>query len=108
MIRRSPTRIELKLDDLHDFEYISKIEKKKSTNTSTLQQQEKVARHERIVGPGAGGVGGPHHGPVRTAHAGAGGVGRGAIAAAAAIQALSGGGAGSVPTTPAAAAGSSN
>lgn len=32
MIRRSPTRIELKLEDLGDFDYIQKFEKKKAPN----------------------------------------------------------------------------
>ncbi|CAL8095799.1 unnamed protein product [Orchesella dallaii] len=33
MIRRSPTRIELKLEDLADFDYIQKFEKKKAPNS---------------------------------------------------------------------------
>jgi hypothetical protein len=51
MIRRSPTRIELKLDDLHDFEYIQKFEKKKTaagTVVSSSSETQKMLRQERI------------------------------------------------------------
>lgn len=50
MIRRSPTRIELKLEDLNDFEYIQKFEKKKnpSGNVLAAADAQKLVRQERI------------------------------------------------------------
>ncbi len=50
MIRRSPTRIELKLEDLNDFEYIQKFEKKKnpSGTISSTAEAQKLVRQERV------------------------------------------------------------
>jgi len=53
MIRRSPTRIELKLDDLHEFDYVQKCDKKKNagnvaTAGTSAQEAQRLQRHERI------------------------------------------------------------
>lgn len=50
MIRRSPTRIELKLEDLNDFDYIQKFEKKKNPSGNVLSSADaqKLVRQERI------------------------------------------------------------
>jgi len=50
MIRRSPTRIELKLEDLNDFDYIQKFEKKKNPSGSVVScgDTQKLVRQERI------------------------------------------------------------
>jgi hypothetical protein len=50
MIRRDPTRIELKLEDLNDFDFVQKFEKKKNPSGNVLSSSDaqKKGRDERI------------------------------------------------------------
>jgi len=54
MIRRSPTRLELKLDDMQEFEFVQKADRRKVLLSCTgIEEAKKLIRQERVGFSGA-------------------------------------------------------
>jgi len=62
MIRRGPTRLELKLDDIQEFEYAQKTERRKAAlQCNSTEDAKKLIRQERIGYSGPSGAHGRQH-----------------------------------------------